>query len=340
MHAGLVEWGVFAAILLSLLAFDLWGQRNDHGTSKKEAAFWSIIWVGVGLLFSVFVYYRMGDTARDEYLAAYLIEKALSVDNLFVFLLIFTAMKIPLKFQRTALEWGIFGALIFRAIFIELGAEALQRYSAVGIIFALLLFYAGVQSLFAKPEEEDSHEESKLVKFLCKYLPVSGHQEKAHFFVKEDGRLKVSPLLVTIFALECTDILFAVDSVPAALSFSKEVFIVYSSNAFAILGLRALYVLLAGLIADLKYLHYGLAFVLVFAGLKMIGHSCEVIAEHVAAGTATKFDMLCNGGCNYTPWMRFFSDIAPLNSVFIILGVVGLAAIMSLVIKDKPKANI
>lgn len=325
-----MDWGFFCILLFSLLFVDLWIQRNDHGSSKKEAAIWSCIWIGIGLAFSLYVHFRWGSEARNEYLAAYLIEKALSVDNLFVFLLIFGAMKIPRKFQRTALAWGILGALVFRAIFIYLGAAALERWAAVGIIFALLLFYAGIQAFFAKHSDD---EESAIVNWLSKHLPISKNPETAHFFVHEDGKLKMTPILISIVALELTDIVFAIDSVPAALSFSQEVFIVYSSNAFAILGLRALYVLLAGLIADLKYLHYGLAAVLIFAGLKMVAHSCETLI-HLAEVDPTAEVGMTTAICQRIPGLEYM-EIDPLYSIFIILFLIGIAAFASIVAKKR-----
>ncbi len=289
------HWLIFFSLLLPLLFIDLRMQRNH--SSQKDALYWSIIWIATGLLFAGYVNYTLGSEARDQYLAAYLIEKSLSVDNLFVFLLIFSSMRIPHQFQRRALSWGIFGALVFRALFVVAGIAALERWEWVKYIFAGFLFYAAFKSL-QKKDEDAAAEESKITTWLCAHLPISRERDTNHFLINEDNRWKVTPLFLSILALECSDIVFAVDSVPAALSISRDQFIVYSSNAFAILGLRALYILLAGAICRLRYLHYGLAGVLLFAGLKMIAPE---------------------------GW-----EIAPLHSVIIILAMITMSALPTL----------
>ena len=298
-----LDWFVFAAILFPLLAIDLWFQREGRGSEKKSALVWSIIWIGVGLLFSLYIHYRWDDNASKEYIAAYLIEKSLSADNLFVFLLIFRSMRIPHRYQRTALAWGIFGALVFRGIFVFAGIAALERWAWVEYVFAALLAYAAIHSI--RGVEQQESEENRLLQWLGRHLPVSKARETSHFFLREEGKLKVTPILLTILALETTDIIFAIDSVPAALAISRDQFIVYSSNAFAILGLRALYILLAGIISNLRYLHYGLAAVLGFAAFKMVAPESL--------------------------------QISALGSVLIIAAVIGLAAIVSVLHPERPE---
>ena len=260
------EWITFAVIVAVMLAIDLFVHRGEKADSRRRAILWTIIWIGAGLAFNVFVWIDRGAEAGGEYLAAYLIEKSLSLDNLFVFMIIFRTLRIAPEHQRKALSWGIFGALVFRAIFIFLGAEALERWAWVEYVFALLLLYAAWHAFREDPTAE---EESWLAEWLARHLPVS-RVRNAHFFVREDGKLRVTPLLVAVIGLELTDVVFAIDSVPAAFSITHDRFIVYSSNVFAILGLRSLYIALAVVLGRLRYLHYGLAAVLAFAAAKML----------------------------------------------------------------------
>lgn len=259
-------WSAFAVLLAVLLALDLFVHRGERATSHRAAIAWSVVWVAAGLAFGIFVWAFFGGRAAEEYLAAYLIEKSLSLDNLFVFLVIFASLRIPHAHQRKALTWGIFGALVFRGIFVVVGAAAIRRYEWVELVFAAVLLVAAIRSLRGHAVHE---EESRMIRWLARHLPVSRSSESDRFRVKEDGRWKLTPLFVAVLGLEATDILFAVDSVPAALAVTRSEFIVYSSNAFAILGLRSLYIVLARSISQLRYLHYGLAAILAFAALKM-----------------------------------------------------------------------
>ncbi|MBX5482092.1 MAG: TerC/Alx family metal homeostasis membrane protein [Myxococcaceae bacterium] len=261
-------WLVFAGVLFTGLAVDLFLHRGERGDSHRGSVVWAVVWVTIGLGFAGFVYATMGAEKASNYVAAYLIEESLSVDNLFVFLVIFQSLKIPQSSQRTVLSWGIFGALIFRMIFIFLGTEAIERWEWVAWIFGAILLYAAVKVFFEAPEKE---EENKAVRWLSKHLPLTPQVHGNRFFVVQDGRRLATPLLLAVLGLELTDIMFAVDSVPAAFSVSREKFIIYSSNAFAILGLRSLFMVLSRAIADLEYLHFGLSAVLAFAGLKLIG---------------------------------------------------------------------
>jgi len=282
-HADIPWWGwlLFAGAVAFLLGLDLWNHRGAKRESHRAAAIWACIWIGAGLSFTFFIWAQMGGIAAQEYLAAYLIEESLSLDNLFVFLIIFQTMRIPKEHQHKALFWGILGAVVFRAAFIFAGAAALEQWQWVEYIFAGILLLAAFHAFREKP---DPNEESRAVLWLSKRLPMSRDSGLSSFFVCEDGRLRVTPLFVAVCALEATDVMFAIDSVPAAFSVTRDVFIVYSSNIFAILGLRALYIVLARLIAELDYLHYGLAAVLAFAAGKMIAHEWVKISPLLSVG--------------------------------------------------------
>ncbi|WP_257451184.1 TerC/Alx family metal homeostasis membrane protein [Archangium lipolyticum] len=261
------EWGLFGVLVVAMILVDQLAHHTKHGESKKAAYAWSVAWICVGLAFGVFVWMRHGVTAAHEYLGAYLIEKSLSLDNLFVFLVIFASLRIPEDKQRGVLFWGIFGALVFRAIFILLGLEAIEHWHWVVYIFGGILLVAAWRVARKHPGEES---DNKLVLWLEKRLPVTTEFKGTSFFKHVGGRWQATPLLIALIAIELSDVAFAIDSVPAALSVSRNLFVVYTSNVFAILGLRALYIALAKTVHELRYLHWGLAVVLAFAGLKMI----------------------------------------------------------------------
>lgn len=260
-------WFAFGAALLSFLALDLVLHRGSRLRSRSAAITWSAIWVGVGLLFAIVIWAALGGRRAGEYIAAYLVEKSLSIDNLFVFLVVFRTLGIPHDSQRAVLSWGLFGALVFRLAFIFVGVAAVAHYHFVIYLFAAILFWAAWRML---REDVTKKEESKAAAWLARHLPMTRELRGESFFTVERGRRVATPLFVALVAVELTDIVFAVDSVPAALAISQSRFIVYSSNALAILGLRSLYILLDDLIGELRYLHYGLAAVLAFAGLKLI----------------------------------------------------------------------
>lgn len=282
-------WVVFGVVLIFGIAVDLFAHRGDRVDSHRSAVIWAILWISLGLAFGVLVYFSIGAQKASHYLEAYLIEKSLSVDNLFVFLIIFQSLRIPKENQRTVLSWGILGALVFRMVFIFVGTEAIERWSWVAYVFGAILIYAAIKIFFNDPAKQ---EENKAVKWLATKMPVAADVHGNHFFVVRDGRRLATPLLLAVLGLELTDIMFAVDSVPAAFSVTHDKFIIYSSNAFAILGLRSLYMVLAKSIADLEYLHYGLAAVLAFAGVKLI--SAEWF--HVPSPISIGIIVLCIGG--------------------------------------------
>jgi tellurite resistance protein TerC len=239
-------WALLGVILIIALAIDLVAHRGDHVDSRRRALAWSVAWIVLALGFNVFVAVRFGAEAGEQFLAAYLLEKSLSVDNLFVFLVVFGALAIPPAQQRRVLTWGILGAIVMRGVLIFAGAAALHRWHAVTYVFGAILLIAALKMLREAPAEGDS----KLVHWL-----------ERHFSWPR--------WLIALVAIELTDVVFALDSVPAAFAVTEDPFIIYSSNLFAILGLRALYVVLAGLLAELRFLRFGLAAVLGFAGAKL-----------------------------------------------------------------------
>jgi tellurite resistance protein TerC len=262
-------WGAFAATVVVSLAVDLLSHRTAHVIRFKEAAAWSGLWVGLALIFDAVVFLVLGTTAGTEYTTAWLLEKSLSVDNLFVFAVIFAYFKVPRAYQHRVLFFGVIGALVFRGIFLSLGVAVVSRFTAVLFAFAAVLFYSTYKLL---KDEQESFDPGKsfAVRMLRKIIPVRDEYAGAKFFVTEAGKRMATPLLAVVAAIEAADLIFAVDSVPAVLAVSDDAFIVYTSNAFAILGLRALYFMLAGLLDRFHYLNKGLAIILAFIGVKLI----------------------------------------------------------------------
>ncbi|MFF9018656.1 TerC family protein [Streptomyces eurythermus] len=262
-------WTVFAAIVVVSLAVDLLAHRHAHVIGFREAAAWSGVWVGLAVAFGVAVFLVVGTTAGVEYTTAWLLEKSLSVDNLFVFALIFGYFRVPRSSQHRVLFLGVLGALVFRGVFLAAGVAVVSRFTAVLFVFAAVLFYSAYKIL---KEEDDSFDPGRsiAVRLLRKVVPVREEYAGTRFFVREAGRRVATPLLAVVVAIEAADIVFAVDSVPAVLAVSNDAFIVYTSNAFAILGLRALYFMLAGLLDRFHYLGKGLALILAFIGVKLV----------------------------------------------------------------------
>ena len=280
----------FVGLVLVLLALDLGVfHRKAHAVGFREAATWTVVWISLALLFNLLLYqYALWKFPQDarlmaipgfdpnaaawrislEYFTGYLIEKALSVDNIFVFVMVFSYFGISSKYQHRVLFYGILGALIFRAIFVALGA-ALMQYHWVVLFFGGFLIFTGLKICFTKHQTVDP-EKNLLIRLLRRVLPVTNAPHGSHFFTRLDGRLYATPLLVGLIFLEATDIVFAVDSVPAIFAITSEPLIVFTSNIFAILGLRALYFMLAGAVDKFHLLQYGLGIVLVFVGLKMV----------------------------------------------------------------------
>ncbi|MFE5972280.1 TerC family protein [Streptomyces sp. NPDC056460] len=267
-------WLAFAATVVVSLTVDLLAHRTAHVIGFKEAAAWSGLWVGLALLFGGVVFLVLGSTAGTEYTTAWLLEKSLSVDNLFVFAVIFAYFKVPREYQHRVLFFGVMGALVFRGIFLSLGVAVVTRFTAVLFGFAAVLFYSAYKLLKGEEENFDPGK-SFAVRMLRKIVPVRDEYAGMKFFVKEAGRRVATPLLAVVAAIEAADLIFAVDSVPAVLAVSDDAFIVYTSNAFAILGLRALYFMLAGLLDRFHYLNKGLAIILAFIGVKLALQACH-----------------------------------------------------------------
>jgi len=268
--AGSIEWAVFAAVVIGVVAIDLalLGKRGRH-MSFREAVVRSLFNIAVGLLFALFVWWRMGGDPAESYLVAYLVEESLSVDNLFVFLIIFSYFKLSDSRQHRVLAWGVAGAVVMRAIFIFAGAALLHRFHWMTYVFGAFLIYTGLKLAFRKEETEVNPEDNVALKLARRFLRTTEEYNADHFFVVKDGVRFATPLFLVLIVIEVTDLLFAVDSVPAVLAVSRDVYVVYTSNIMAILGLRALYFVLAGMMNRFHHLGTGLAVILVFIGVKM-----------------------------------------------------------------------
>ncbi|MHC1731450.1 MAG: TerC family protein [Bacteroidales bacterium] len=270
MDTPLIFWIIFNAFVLIMLALDLGVfHRKSHEVSVKEALTWTFAWILLALIFNVVIYFWRGQQQALEYFTGYLVEKALSVDNIFVFIMIFTYFKIPAKYQHKVLFWGIIGALVMRVIFIFAGVALLERFHFTIYIFGALLIFSGIK-MFNHSNSKIDPDKNPVIKFFKKFMPVSDTLHEDKFFTKIDGRRVATPLFLVLILIETTDLIFAVDSIPAILAITQDQFIVYTSNVFAILGLRSLYFALAGVVHRFWLLSYGLAIILVFVGIKMI----------------------------------------------------------------------
>lgn len=270
-------YGIFTLFVLLMLALDLGVfHRKAHVVSFKEATIWSIVWVSLALIFNVLFYYystdkfgsEIGTRLSLEFLTGYIVEKSLSVDNIFVFVMVFAYFAIPAKYQHRVLFYGIIGALIFRAIFIAAGSWLMQ-FQWIIYIFGAFLIITGIKMMFA-PEKEVEPEKNFLIRLFKRFVPVTPTLQGQKFFTRIDGKIFATPLFIALLFLELTDIIFAVDSVPAIFALTKEPMIVFTSNIFAILGLRAMYFMLSGAVDKFHLLKYGLAVVLIFVGMKMV----------------------------------------------------------------------
>jgi tellurite resistance protein TerC len=302
-HAGWPAWLVFGLIVATMLALDLGVfHRKARVIGTREAAVWTVIWISAALLFNLGVYLRLGSDRALEFFQAWLIEKALSVDNLFVFLAAFSFFAVPAQLQHRVLFWGILGALITRGIFIAVGAALLATFHWVNYVFGVFLVITGLK-LLVGGDEEPHPERNPVLKLVRRFVPTTADYEGTHFFVRHGGKLLATPLLTVLVVIEATDVIFAVDSIPAVFGVTRDVFIVYTSNIFAVFGLRALCFLVASLVQRLRYLRPALAFVLAFVGGKML------IADRY--------------------------KIPDMISLAVIGGLIGLAAALSLIIPPK-----
>jgi tellurite resistance protein TerC len=263
-------WAGFIAFVFLILAIDLGiFHRKSHEVKIKEALIWSAVWISLALIFNFGVYVFLGEEKALEFLTGYLIEKSLSVDNLFVFIMLFTFFNVQPKYQHKVLFWGILGALIMRAIFIFAGVALISKFHWIIYIFGAFLIFTGIKMLFHK-NEEIVPDKNPMVRLFKKFFPVSEQMHGSKFFVKINAKTVATPLFIVLLVVEFTDLIFAVDSIPAILAISNDTFIIFTSNVFAILGLRALYFALAGITKYFHYLKYGLSAILVFVGIKMV----------------------------------------------------------------------
>ena len=274
-------WVLFNVFVLAMLALDLGVfHRGGHVIKVREAMLWSVAWITMAAAFAVLVFFWHGHKPALEFVTGYVIELSLSVDNLFVFLLIFRFFKVSPEQQHRVLFWGIIGALIMRGLFILVGVGLISRFAWVTYLFGALLLFSGVK-LFFQEESEIHPENNPVLKIVRKLVPVTNDYEGGKFFVRRAG-LYATPLFIVLIVVETTDVAFAVDSIPAILAITLNAFIVYTSNVFAIMGLRSMYFALAGLMEMFRYLHYGLALVLSFIGVKMLAAHYFEIPTHYA----------------------------------------------------------
>ncbi|HSK78500.1 MAG TPA: TerC family protein [Thermoanaerobaculia bacterium] len=276
--------GLFLAFILGMLALDLGVfHRREHQVGPREATIWTLVWIALSLAFNLWVYLQFGPTKGLEFFTGYVIEKALSIDNIFVFIVIFRYFSVRPEHQHRILFWGILGALVLRGIFIVAGTALLARFDWIILVFGAFLVYTGFKILRAH-ETEVHPEKNPILKLFRRFVPMTSDYHGKHFFVRESGRLLATPLLLVLVVVEATDVVFAVDSIPAIFGITHDPFIVFTSNIFAILGLRALYFLLAGLMHKFRYLSVGLGLVLVFIGVKMLIHGWVEIPIVVSLG--------------------------------------------------------
>ncbi len=284
MTATVWPWIIFTVSVLGMLALDLGVfHRDAHVVTKKEAALWSLVWILLALIFNAGIYYVSGPVRALEFLTGYLIEYSLSVDNIFVFMVIFSYFAVPEAYRHRVLFWGILGALLMRGLFIAVGAALLQHFHWIIYILGAFLVLTGIK-LLLKEETSVHPEDNPAIKLLRRLMPITERYEGQRFFVTRQGQRFATPLLVVLVTVESTDLIFAVDSVPAIFAVTTDPFIVYTSNVFAILGLRALYFLLAGVMGLFCYLRYGLGSVLGFVGMKMMLADVYKISIGVSLG--------------------------------------------------------
>jgi tellurite resistance protein TerC len=309
IHVQWWHWAAFGLFVAVMLALDLGVfHRHSRQPTLHESAFWTLFWSALALAFDGLVWHWGGSVAAIQFLTGYLVEWSLSMDNVFVFAVIFTFFKVPPKYQYRVLFWGILGAIFMRLVFILVGAALISRFEWILLVFGGLLIFTGIR--LAIKEEEMNPERNPVMRFGRRLLPVAKEDHGKKFFASENGRWVVTPLFLVLLVVESSDVLFAIDSVPAIFGVTRDPFIVFTSNVFAILGLRALYFLLAGVLGLFRFLHYGLAAVLIFVG-------CKMIAEY---------------------WfkLQLFSD-RPWISLVVIAAILGLAVVASIIAGPEPE---
>ena len=280
MTSQILFWVIFNLFVLAMLILDLKVfHRKAHVIHIREALIWSAVWIALALLFNIGIYFWYGSEKALQFLTGYLIEKSLSVDNIFVFLLIFSYFEVPPLYQHKVLFWGVFGAIVLRAIFIVAGVALIERFHWLIYIFGIFLIFIGIKMALEKGKKIRP-ERNPILRLFRRFIAVLDDYEGDQFFVKKKAEYVATPLAVVLLVVETTDIIFAVDSIPAILAITSDPFIVYTSNIFAILGLRALYFAFGELMRLFRYLHYGLAVILVFVGIKMVlADFCKIPVE-------------------------------------------------------------
>lgn len=299
-------WVGFFLFIAAMLALDLGlFRRGSHTVSMKEALAWCGVWGALALAFNALIWWWRGPELGQQFLASYLIELCLSVDNVFVFILTFAYFKVPPQYQHRVLFWGILGAVLMRTVFILVGVSIINRFHWVLYIFGAFLVYTGLKMAFTKEDSEVHPDDNPAVKLFRKFYPVSTKNDHGHFFTKENGKRMATPLFIVLLVVETTDVVFALDSIPAVLAITKDGFVALTSNVFAILGLRSLYFALNGIMQLFRYLKIGLAVILVFIGVKML----------------------------IEPWLHVTTTV----SLAVIGTVLSMSVLLSALIKEKPK---
>lgn len=270
MEHSLTLWVIFNVFILLMLIVDLKVfNRHPHEITIRESLIWTAIWIVQAVIFGIGIYFFMDPQSSLDYFTGYLIEKSLSVDNIFVFLLIFTYFGVDSIYQHRVLFWGIFGALVFRLIFIFVGVALLEQFHWIIYVFGAFLVFTGIKLALEK-DKEIHPEKNPVLLLIRRFIPVTKNFHGHHFIIKRGKRIIATPMFVVLVVIETTDIVFALDSIPAIMAITRDTFLIYSANAFAILGLRALYFALSGVMRLFHYLHYGLAFILIYIGFKML----------------------------------------------------------------------
>lgn len=299
-------WVGFFVFIAAMLALDLGVfQKDAHEVKMKEALAWCGVWFALAMAFNGLIWFWRGSELGQQFLASYLIELCLSVDNVFVFILVFAYFKVPSRWQHRVLFWGIIGAVVMRAVFILVGVSVIQRFHWVLYIFGAFLVYTGIKMALPGKEEEVHPEQNPVVKLFRRFYPVAPHNDHGHFFTRHNGQRMATPLFIVLLVVETTDVVFALDSIPAVLAITKDGFVALTSNIFAILGLRSLYFALSGIMQLFRYLKVGLAMILVFIGVKML----------------------------IEPWVHVTTTI----SLAVIASVLTMSVLLSLLIKETPK---
>lgn len=270
MPSHLIPWVLFTLFIVAMLAIDLGiFNRKDHEVKVKEALVWSGVWVGLSLVFNIGVYFWKGQETAIQFFTGYVIEKSLSVDNIFVFLQVFTYFSVPAIYQHKILFWGVLGAIIMRAIFIAAGIALISKFHWIIYVFGVFLVFTGIKMVFSKNKGVHP-EKNPFIRLLRRFMPISNDYKSGKFFIRINGIIYATPLVAVLLVIETTDVIFAVDSIPAILAITTDPFIVFSSNLFAIMGLRSLFFAIAGVVRRFHYVHYGLAAILVLVGAKML----------------------------------------------------------------------